>query len=328
MNSLMTTASSSPSQSESDQTGVCTICGERTGVPFLEAPDRYHGRQQRYQLLRCPTCSLVWLANPPKPSEMGIHYGPDYDRSVSAAGEEPNRWRGRWEELAKYKTGGTILDLGCSSGGFLSGLKGSAWSLYGIEMSEVVANKARLKTGANVFVGDILDAPFPAASFDAITCFHVMEHLYQPREIFQKVCEWLKPGGIFYVMVPNIHSAGCSLFKTYWYALELPRHLFHFSPKSLGMLAKSVGLEEASVTTDREVFIEASTRYILDEKLGKMGIHRVPLAKAVKPGIPFRIVRKAFRMTALPVLDGLASLAGDGESIHAIFRKGSGTRQE
>ncbi len=328
MNSLVTSATDSLTEMVSDRNGVCTICGDSAAIPFLEAPDRYHGRQQRYQLLLCPKCSLVWLDNPPKPQEMGIHYGPDYDRSVAAAGEEPDRWRGRWDELAKYKSGGAILDLGCSAGGFLSGFKDSSWSCYGIEMSESVANKARARTGANVFVGDILDAPFPAASFDAITCFHVMEHLYQPREIFKKVYDWLKPGGIFYLMVPNIHSAGRRIFKTYWYALELPRHLFHFSPKSLRMLANSVGLEEASVTTDREVFIESSTRYILDEKLGKIGIHRAPLAKAVKPGLPFRIVRKAFRMTALPVLDGLASLAGDGESIHAIFRKGPVTRQE
>ena len=328
MNSFTTTSTASPTEAVSAGSGICAICGSATAIPFIEAPDRYHGRQQRYQLLRCQQCSLVWLDNPPKSAEMGIHYGPDYDRSVAAAGEEPDRWRGRWEELARYKSGGVILDLGCSAGGFLSGLDRSAWTSYGIEKSEVVANKARARTGANVFVGDILDAPFAAGSFDAITCFHVMEHLYQPREIFKRVYDWLKPGGIFYLMVPNIHSAGCRLFKTYWYALELPRHLFHFSPKSLRMLAKSVGLEEASVTTDREVFIEASTGYILDDLMGKVGIKRTPLAKAVKPSIPFRIVRKGFRLTALPVLDGIASLAGDGESIHAIFRKPPTVRQE
>lgn len=328
MNSLMTGTTAPQSERVQGKAGVCAICGDAGAVPFLEAPDRYHGRQTRYQLLRCPTCSLVWLNNPPTPQEMGIHYGPDYDRSVAAAGEDPDRWRGRLEELAKYKSGGTILDLGCSAGGFLSGLNETAWSCCGIEMSEEVANKARARTRANVFVGDILDAPFPPASFDAITCFHVMEHLYQPHEIFQKVYNWLKPGGIFYLMVPNIHSAGCRIFGTYWYALELPRHLFHFSPKALRILASSVGLEEASVTTDREVFIESSTRYILDEKLAKLGIQRTPLAKAAQPGMPFRIVRKAFRLTALPVLDGLASLAGDGESIHAIFRKGAAAKQE
>jgi hypothetical protein len=86
-------------------------------------------------------------------------------------------------------------------------------------------------------------------------------------------------------------------------------------------MAASVGLEEKSLTTHREVFIEQSVGYIFDELCGKIGITRTPLAKAERPGIPYRVVRKAFRLTVLPVLSGLASLAGDGESIHAILAK-------
>jgi 2-polyprenyl-3-methyl-5-hydroxy-6-metoxy-1,4-benzoquinol methylase len=291
------------------KTEFCVACGKSEGVRFLSAPD--------------PSFSLVWLENPPPPDRMGEHYGEDYDRSVSTAGEDPNRWTDRLKELSKHKSGGAILDLGCSAGGFLEGLKGSNWDLYGIEMSEVVADKARSRTGAKVFVGDILEAPFSPGSFDAITCFHVLEHLYQPREVLAKVSDWLKPGGIFYMMVPNIDSAGRRIFGSYWYALELPRHLFHFSPKSLRAMAHSVGLDEVSVTTDREVFIEASTGYILDEKLHKTRLKRTPLARRPQPRLPFKVVRKAFRLTALPALNALASFAGDGESIHAIFRKGT-----
>jgi 2-polyprenyl-3-methyl-5-hydroxy-6-metoxy-1,4-benzoquinol methylase len=317
-----TTEPSTPLKSR-DQT-VCDCCGEANAVPFLTAPDRYHGRKELYQLVRCPLCSLVWLNNKLRPEQMGEHYGADYDRSVSAAGESPNHWRDRWEMLSQYKTSGAILDLGCSAGGFLTGLRNSYWKLYGIEMSEAVAKKAQARSGAEVFVGDILDAPFPSEQFDAITCFHVLEHLYHPRDVLEKVFEWLKPGGIFYVNVPNIDSAGCRIFKSYWYALELPRHLFHFSPKSLRALIRPVGFEVVFVTTDREVFIEASTRYILDNIFRRMGIDRIPLAKASQPGIPFRVVRKAFRLTGLPALNAVASLAGDGEIIHAIFRKRAG----
>jgi 2-polyprenyl-3-methyl-5-hydroxy-6-metoxy-1,4-benzoquinol methylase len=252
---------------------------------------------------------------------MGEHYGPDYDRSVAAAGKSPDRWRGRVETLIRYKAGGSILDLGCSSGGFLSALKNPAWKLYGIEMSDEVAQRAHDDTGADVFVGDILDAPYPAGSFDAITCFHVFEHLYQPREILAKVSHWLKPGGIFYAMMPNIDSAGARIFKSYWYALELPRHLYHFSPISLKNTAHSVGLVEVSVTTHREMFIEQSTRYIVDEMYRKIGLSRPPLSKSLHRNVARRALRKAFHLTLLPVLAGMASVVGDGESIHAIFAK-------
>jgi SAM-dependent methyltransferase len=302
---------------------TCPACGRDEALNFLRAPDRFHGRTTQYQLKRCPFCSLVWLADPPQPDEMGEHYGVDYDRSVSAAGEDPGRWQDRRKALLQYKSGGAILDLGCSSGAFLASLQAPSWQLHGIEMSTEVARQAEQRCGARVFVGDILDAPYPPATFDAITCFHVFEHLYHPREALAKVSEWLKPGGVFYTLMPNIDSAGARIFGSYWYALELPRHLYHFSPQSLRYLAHSVGLEEASLLTGREVFIEASTRYLVDAALSKVGISRAPLAKAKVPGLPFRVVRKAFRLTLLPVLNGMASLAGDGESIHVVLRKGS-----
>ncbi|MBZ5666376.1 MAG: class I SAM-dependent methyltransferase [Acidobacteriia bacterium] len=300
----------------------CTTCGESDAVPFLVAPDRFHSRKTLYQLLRCQACSMVWLSSAPRPQEMVEHYGPDYDKKIAAAGEtSPDRWRDRTGVLTQYKQEGTLLDLGCSSGSFLSTLKGNAWDLYGIEMSTESASRAQERCGAKVFVGDILDAPFEPGSFDAITCFHVFEHLYHPREVLQKVARWLKPGGIFYVLVPNIDSAGERVFQSYWYALELPRHLSHFSPKSLSAVAASVGLEKLSLTTHREVFIEYSTHYILDDILAKLGIARTSLAASGPASLGRKVIRKVYRLTVQPLLTGLISLAGDGESIHAIFRK-------
>src|SRR5271168_848705 len=300
---------------------VCPTCGSDQWDGALEAPDRFHGRSQLYRLERCRGCSLVRLQNPPPPSDIGQHYGVDYDRAIGNAGEDPEHWYERRDYLLKLKSRGAILDLGCNTGGFLSTLKGPNWQLYGVEMSEIVAEQARKRCGADVFVGDILDAPFAPASFDVITAFHVMEHLYEPREVLAKVSEWLRPGGVFYAMMPNIDSAGARIFGTYWYPLELPRHLFHFSPASFRRLIGPVGLQELSITTHREVYIESSVRYIFDEFCRRIGYTRVPMAKATKPGIPWRVIRKMFRLTVLPVLTGAASLAGDGESLNVVLRK-------
>src|SRR5579885_2590752 len=299
----------------------CPICGNAEIGSFLRAPDRYHGRHVVYELMRCHSCSVVWLKDPPKPSEMAQHYGSNYDAMISTSGEEAidAYWRGPRTTLLKHKSQGSILDMGCSSGGFLSSLKGD-WKLHGIEISGEVAERARKRTGAEVFVGDVLDAPFPAGSFDAITCFHVFEHMYHPREVLQRVSQWLRPGGVFVAYMPNIDSAGAKIFRSYWYALELPRHLYHFSPVSLNNMANAAGLEKVSITTDREVFIESSCRYILDDSFSAVGIERTPMANAKAPSLPFRVVRKAFRMTALPLLEAMAGMAGDGETIHAVFR--------
>lgn len=300
----------------------CLVCGHIGAEELLQAPDRFHGAGEVYRLVRCSSCSLVWLDNAPKPAEMFRHYGPDYDRKIAAAGESsPQRWRDRRETLNLLKQGGAILDLGCSSGSFLETLKEGEWDLYGVEMSTESADRALARCGAKVFVGDILDAPFAPASFDVITCFHVFEHLYHPRAVLAKVFEWLKPGGIFYALMPNIDSAGARVFKSYWYALELPRHLYHFSPNSLKRLAESVGLEEVSMFTGREIFIEKSVHYIVDDLLRQIGVARPPLSRRTEPNFPRKVVRKLIRLTLLPVINLAIGLAGDGESIHSVFRK-------
>jgi SAM-dependent methyltransferase len=304
------------------ETTRCLVCGCQETEDLLASPDRFHGATEIYKLVRCSTCSMVWLDNAPKPQNMFRHYGHDYDKMIAEAGERsPQRWRDRREVLDLYKQGGAILDLGCSSGSFLETLKGGKWDMYGVEMSTESADRALARCGAKVFVGDILDAPFQTGSFDAITCFHVFEHLYHPREVLTKVSQWLKPGGIFYALMPNIDSAGARVFKSYWYALELPRHLYHFSPQSLSRLAQSVGLEEVSMTTGRELFIEKSMHYIIDDLLKGVGITRAPLSKSKEPSFPRKLIRKMYRLTALPIITQAIGLLGPGESIHTVFQK-------
>ena len=139
----------------------CPICGQLGAEEWLRGPDHLHGEQKKYTLLRCQSCSLVWLSNPPKPSEMHRHYTAAYHKLISAAGENsPNRWRDRKAALAPHKQTGALLDLGCSAGSFLESMKGEQWKLYGIEMSPEGARTAEARSGARVFVGDIPDASF------------------------------------------------------------------------------------------------------------------------------------------------------------------------
>jgi hypothetical protein len=86
-------------------------------------------------------------------------------------------------------------------------------------------------------------------------------------------------------------------------------------------LAQSVGLNVLSLKTEREVFFEHSARYVLNDALKAVGINRMPMATAHPSGLPFRAVRKAFRMTMRPAIDGIIGLGGDKEIIEGIFQK-------
>jgi SAM-dependent methyltransferase len=304
----------------------CPVCELSGAEPLLRAPDRLHGRQDQYTLVRCHACSLVWLSHPPKPEDMRLHYTAAYDELISRSGENsPHRWRDRKAALAPYKNSGALLDLGCSSGAFLESLDPDRWQLHAVEMSAVSAKIAEQRSSAKIFVGDVLEAPFRPESFDVITCFDVLEHVYKPREVLAKVAKWLKPGGIFYVLVPNVDSAESRVFGTYWHGLELPRHLFHFSPASLRNMAKRAGLCEVSLVTQRNPAVGTSLRYVWDDIFGMVGIHPTPVAYRTEPGLPWRVARKIVRITILRSLMAMAPLVAGGESIHAIFRKDDAT---
>lgn len=308
---------------EVSRQSTCPACGCNEGKNFLRAPDRFHWRGETYQLKRCSFCRYVWLDTPPAPAEIRFHYDEDYHQTIAAGGEGSieQRWRRQREIVERYSDGGALLDVGCSSGAFLSTLKAGPWALYGIEQEATTAERARTTTGAEVFVGDVERAPFAPASFDVITCFDVLEHVYQPRHLLERVLEWLRPGGIFLAQVPNIDSWEARAFGTYWYGLELPRHISHFSPASLRFITKNIGFEEVKIATPPVSYVERSLRYVGSGMMEKLGFTPTPQSKLQATGLLSRIVRKAIRMLVLNPLAQFAAIAGAGPSIEGIFRK-------
>jgi SAM-dependent methyltransferase len=302
----------------------CPACRNDSAVHFLRAPDRFHGRKDVYRLVRCLHCGLVRLSDPPAPKEMGIHYGSEYHASIEQSGERDllKRWKAQRKRVMSLKSGGSILDIGCSSGAFLQTLKGEPWKLHGIEISELEAARARTQAGAEVFVGDPLDAPYSPESFDVITCFHLLEHVYQPLELLKKVREWLKPGGLLYVILPNVDAWEARIFGSYWYGLELPRHLFHFSPTTLGQIAESGQLYTVRLTTRVEdSFIEHSIHYLFDDLLRWLGKPRPPMAADVRVSFPTKILRKLFRLSIVTIFRHAAWSVRHGACIEAVFIK-------
>ncbi|HEX4487712.1 MAG TPA: class I SAM-dependent methyltransferase [Terriglobales bacterium] len=299
----------------------CVACGHIGAEPFLKAPDRFHARPKIYSLVQCPQCSLVWLEDPPPLEDMGEHYGPDYDALIAESGEtSPEHWHPRRDMLLQQKQGGALLDLGCSSGAFLSLIKGPKWQLYGIEISEDSATRARSRTGAEVFVGDVLAASFPDGEFDAVSCFHVFEHMYMPQAVLGRVWRWLKPGGVFVAEMPNIHCQEARFFQSYWYPLELPRHLYHFSPAAFRALAANFGFEEVRLTTMRARFVDYHLRYLGDTFWRSLGRPRRPMMQD-RPGLAWRMVRKMLRLGVYPALSWITSSRGDASMMQVVLRK-------
>jgi SAM-dependent methyltransferase len=124
----------------------------------------------------------------------------------------------------------TLLDVGCGRGFFLKALTAIGLDCYGLERPEFQSESA---LPFQLFKGEWNDLPTPEAYFDAITFWHVLEHLEEPKAALDHALRYLKPGGYLVVAVPNYSSWQAQWFGRHWFHLDLPRHLYHFSQKWL-----------------------------------------------------------------------------------------------
>jgi 2-polyprenyl-3-methyl-5-hydroxy-6-metoxy-1,4-benzoquinol methylase len=315
---------------------TCPACGSTRIIDWYSAPDRFLLKDKAYHLYCCTICTLAWVGNPPPPEEIMEHYGDQYHSIVSEGkegGKEDvsSKWRPAIRAIEKHRSGGAILDMGCSSGNFLRSLSRDRWKPYGIEINTATAERAGNEAGAEVFNGDVLDAEYPPDTFDVVTAFDVLEHMYQPVEVLKKVKTWLKPDGIVFLQVPNILSWEARFFGSYWFGLDVPRHLFHFSPKSLKTIGRTLGFGDLSVTTVPVSYLEHSFNYVLDGWLRKLGLRRGSMRRKDKPNLCWRSIRKIYRILALRPFTQATARAGKSALAEAVFhnkvRKPTGSRQ-
>lgn len=117
-----------------------------------------------------------------------------------------------------------------------------------MDNSPLAAEQVRKTFGLQVITGELENVKFPDGYFDVITLIHVLEHLRDPVGTLREVCRILKKGGIVIMAVPNIRSLAGFLFQSYWFHLDAPRHLHHFSPASLRrLLCKADGIRPVRV---------------------------------------------------------------------------------
>ena len=147
--------------------------------------------------------------------------------------------------MIKKQTGkesGNILDVGCGTGAFLHIMQGSGWKITGLEPDETARAKARSLYNIEALPSNkIYDLPHN--SCDAITMWHVLEHVHPLHEYIEQLKNLLAVNGKLFIAVPNYTSHDAKIYRENWAAYDVPRHLYHFSPKSMKALMNLHGLE-------------------------------------------------------------------------------------
>jgi 2-polyprenyl-3-methyl-5-hydroxy-6-metoxy-1,4-benzoquinol methylase len=145
--------------------------------------------------------------------------------------------------LKKYTAQkGRLLDIGCGQGHFLQKMKTQGFEVFGIEQDEQIAKLAKEKFGIEVHTADWLTKQ-KDGSFAAITMWHSLEHLQHLNETLQEAKRLLAEDGALVVALPNIDSFDRKYYGLHWAGYDVPRHLWHFSPKTFKILAKKHGFE-------------------------------------------------------------------------------------
>ena len=154
----------------------------------------------------------------------------------------------RLTELEKrHLDKGRLLDVGCGIGTFLHLAREQGWEPCGIDPSKSGSAFAREAHKLDVHCGDIFDAGFPSAHFDAITLYHVLEHISELNPFLGEIRRILKPSGsekeagTLVIEVPNGGSLQSRLQKADWPYVHPRDHLYYFSAHSLSKLLRKHG---------------------------------------------------------------------------------------
>jgi len=134
----------------------------------------------------------------------------------------------------------SILDIGCGTGDFLYACKNGGWKVKGIEPNDKARNLALKKMNSESFlVKDIQDLLInEKEAYDVITMWHVLEHIPNLDNYISNLKQLLKPKGTLIIALPNYKSHDAVYYKTFWAAYDVPRHLWHFSRKSIKYIFK------------------------------------------------------------------------------------------
>jgi SAM-dependent methyltransferase len=240
---------------------VCDVCGS---TAFHEIAAGYDYElltcTNRWHYVKCDDCGMVWLNPRPAVDALATIYPPTY-YAYNYDQLSPIARKGK-EALDALKLrsilavgGGATptkyLDVGCGDGRYLEimATKGVPRSdLYGLELDERIVGELQAK-GFNAHCERVESSTsIPEGAFDLITMFHVIEHVASPREVVQRLFEYLKPGGVLAMETPNIDSLDARLFaKGTWGGFHIPRHWYLFDPSTFRRLATDAGLDVTGI---------------------------------------------------------------------------------
>lgn len=264
----------------------CPLCGQRSALysrgtteaaAYFVVSEHYaiaaweHG--QRLAVYRCEACGHGFSPAAILPAVLAKWYEqapPDTWFVVEASARRRTARRVLNYLATLVSPPGTLLDVGAGAGFFLEEARRSGWQIAGLEPSAWGQKYARdVLSISTVQAGGFETlATLPAASFNVLTAFDVIEHVLDPAALVAACARVLTPGGMLVLATPKFDSWLARLLGRYWYCI-FPAHLHYFSTKSLTRLLERHGFTVERARTHRRYL---GVRYFLTRLAGFLGV--------------------------------------------------------
>ena len=231
----------------------CPVCSSADLKNVLLAKD-YTVSGETFAIVECNACSLRFTQDVPVAALISPYYKSEnyishtntskglINRLYQAVRKRTLGQKRKLVERLAAKKSGQLLDIGSGTGAFVNEMKQHDWQVTGLEPDADAATVA--KQLYNIELKSINEFyHLPADSFDAITLWHVMEHVHDLSAYVQQLKMLLKEDGKLFIAVPNYTSKDAAIYNEYWAAYDVPRHLYHFSPGSMKVLMEKNGMK-------------------------------------------------------------------------------------
>ena len=226
---------------------ACPVCKHTSLKKSLVCTD-YTVSKENFELTDCQNCGFRFTNPRPEAQDIGRYYQSeeyishsDTNKGLVSKAYQAVRQitlRSKLNLINEINGGkaGNLLDIGCGTGYFLQTCKNAGWKVAGVEPDDNARRLAESQTGIKIET-DFLQAQYPE-SFDVITMWHVLEHVHKLDENLDKLKKLIGKNGHLVIAVPNHASYDAEKYGNQWAAYDVPRHLYHFTPSTISLLAK------------------------------------------------------------------------------------------
>lgn len=231
---------------------TCPLCNAKD-ISLTLATEDYSISKEDFEIYACGNCDFHFTQNAPAPMAIAPYYKSDVYISHSDTKEGlVNRLyhtardlmlKKKRKLIQKLTSGKRLLDIGSGTGYFLNHMQQNGFKVTGVEI-DGDARAATLKN-FNIKVNPpptLLDGQL-SEKVDVITLWHVLEHLHDMDGYMQSMHRQLSDDGVVLIAVPNYTSYDAQHYGKHWAAYDVPRHLWHFSPKTVARLADKNGFK-------------------------------------------------------------------------------------